>query len=70
MIVVDTHRARYSANGGVVMSLSNSWRISRDTSRIYRAILQQEQRNEEAAAKGTAQDRSQTAQTEANQQTR
>jgi hypothetical protein len=70
MIVVDTHRARCSANGGGVMSLSNSWRILRDTSRIYRAIQPQEQPNEEAAAKGIAQDRSKTAQTEANQQTR
>jgi hypothetical protein len=56
------------------MSLSNSWRIARDTSRTFNASFPDlkpgSQQNAELAAKGPPQGRSQAAQTETNQQTR
>jgi len=78
MIATDAHVSfaqRCSVNGGVVMSLSNSWRIARNTSVIYsdrvRATVDGPQANEEAAAEQeVTQDRGRTDNTEANPQTR
>jgi hypothetical protein len=54
------------------MSLSNSWRIARNTSPVYfRKILEELQAEEKAAAeKGATQNPGQTDNTRANPQTR
>jgi hypothetical protein len=59
-------------NGVAVMSLSNSWRIARNTPAVYsRMILENLPAKEEAAAeKGATEDLGRTDNTEANRQTR
>jgi hypothetical protein len=54
------------------MSLSVGWRIARNTTAAYvKAVLEELQKNEEAAAKkGATQDRGRTDNTEANPRTR